>query len=121
MCIDYINANLPYYCAKGILRNPTMWLGIFTGGSVAAFVAETGKLIILPFSRIFTIVLMMYGVCGAILMGILLTAIISWPRFTPVTYFPQTATGDAMYNYFKQIVAFRKLEKVGNAINVRHS
>jgi AGZA family xanthine/uracil permease-like MFS transporter len=62
---------------------------------------------------------MMYRVRGAILVGILLTSIISWPRSTPVTFFPNTAAGDAMYNYFKQVVAFHKLEKVGNAIEVR--
>ena len=63
----------------------------------------------------------MYRVRGAILMGILLTSVLSWPRSTPVTYFPHTAAGDAMYNYFKQVVTLHRLEKVGNAIDVRHS
>jgi hypothetical protein len=31
---DYVSADLPYYCASGVLRSPTMWLGIFTGGCV---------------------------------------------------------------------------------------
>jgi xanthine/uracil/vitamin C permease (AzgA family) len=61
---------------------------------------------------------MLYRVRGAILIGILLTSIISWPRSTPVTYFPHTTTGDALFNYFKQVVTFHKLEKVGNAIDV---
>lgn len=30
---DFV-ANLPNYCAHGVLRSPTMWLGIFTGGFV---------------------------------------------------------------------------------------
>ena len=60
--------------------------------------------------------MMMYRVPGAFLMGIFLTAIISWPRFTSVTFFPHTAAGDAAYDYFKQIVAFQKLEEIGNAI-----
>ena len=64
--------------------------------------------------------LMMYHVRGAILMGILLTSVLSWPRSTPVTFFPHTAAGDAMYDYFKQVVALHRLEKVGNAIDVRH-
>jgi len=63
---------------------------------------------------------MMYRVRGAILIGIFLTSIISWPRPTPVTYFPHTANGDALFDYFKQVVAFHKLEKVGNVINVRY-
>jgi len=61
----------------------------------------------------------MYRVRGAILIGILLTSIISWPRPTPVTYFPHTATGDALFDYFKQVVTFHKLEKIGNVIDVR--
>jgi len=28
--------DLPHYCAGGVLRSPTMWLGIFTGGCVNA-------------------------------------------------------------------------------------
>jgi len=73
---------------------------------------------ILLLSRIFTLLLMMYRVRGAILIGIILTSIISWPRSTPVTFFPHTAAGDAMFSYFKQVVTFHKLEKVGNAIEV---
>jgi AGZA family xanthine/uracil permease-like MFS transporter len=60
----------------------------------------------------------MYRIRGAILIGIILTAIISWPRPTPVTYFPHTPTGDALFDYFKQVVTFHKLEKVGNVIDV---
>jgi hypothetical protein len=29
--LDFVE-NLPNYCARGVLRNPTMWVGIFTGG-----------------------------------------------------------------------------------------
>lgn len=61
---------------------------------------------------------MMYRVRGAILLGILLTSIVSWPRPTAVTYFPHTPTGDALFDYFKKVVTFHKLEKVGNAIDV---
>ncbi|KAF9530671.1 xanthine/uracil permease [Crepidotus variabilis] len=98
---DHFKDNLPNYCASGVLRSPTMWLGIFTGG-------------------IFTLVLMMYRVRGAILIGILLTSIISWPRPTPVTYFPHTETGDALFDYFKQVVNFHKLKRVGNALDYNY-
>ncbi|KIM44094.1 hypothetical protein M413DRAFT_25573 [Hebeloma cylindrosporum] len=98
---NFASEDLPYYCARGVLRNPTMWLGIFVGG-------------------ILTVLMMMYRVRGAILIGILLTSIISWPRPTAVTYFPHTATGDALFDYFKQVVAFHKLEKVGNVIDYNY-
>ncbi|EGD84571.2 uncharacterized protein TERG_00849 [Trichophyton rubrum CBS 118892] len=48
------------------MRNPTLWVGIFCGG-------------------ILTCVLMMYRVKGAIIAGILLVSVISWPRPTNVT------------------------------------
>ena len=61
---------------------------------------------------------MIYRVRGAILIGILLVSIISWPRPTVVTLFPHTPAGDAAFDYFKQVVNFRKLEKIGNALDV---
>ena len=71
----------------------------------------------IPF-RIFTVLLMIYRVRGAILIGIFLVSIISWPRPTPVTLFPHTDAGNAAFDYFKQVVNFRKLEKVGNVLDV---
>lgn len=74
------------------MRYPAMWIGIFCGG-------------------IFTVILMMYRVKGAIIAGILLVSIISWPRGTPVTYFPYTPVGDDTFNFFKQVVDFHKIKK----------
>lgn len=68
--------------------------------------------------RIFTVLLMIYRVRGAILIGIFLVSIVSWPRDTPVTYFPHTPNGDALFDYFKQVVNFRRLEKIGNVLDV---
>ncbi|KAJ3492690.1 hypothetical protein NLJ89_g11181 [Agrocybe chaxingu] len=99
---NYASEDLPGYCARGVLRSPTMWLGIFLGG-------------------IFTLLLMMYRVRGAILIGIILTSIVSWPRPTPVTFFPHTPTGDALFDYFKQVVTFHKLSKVGNVIDYNYA
>lgn len=76
------------------MRSPTMWIGIFCGG-------------------ILTVMLMMYRVKGAIIAGILLVSIISWPRPTPVTYFPYTPVGDDAFNFFKQ-VSIRKLSVLTN-------
>ncbi|KAL2449903.1 Efflux pump notK' [Exophiala dermatitidis] len=75
------------------MRNPTMWLGIFCGG-------------------IFTVILMMYRVKGAIIIGILLVSIISWPRNTPVTYFPYTELGTSMFDFFKKVVTFHPIQKI---------
>ena len=61
---------------------------------------------------------MLYRVKGALLIGIFLTSIISWPRTTPVTYFPHTDAGDAAFDFFKQVVTFWPLKRVGNALDV---
>lgn len=79
-------------CPGGVkMRSPMMWIGIFCGGMVTA-------------------ILLTYKVKGAIIAGILLVSIISWPRGTNVTYFPYTTVGDDAFNFFKQVVAFHKIE-----------
>jgi AGZA family xanthine/uracil permease-like MFS transporter len=75
------------------MRNPVMWIGIFCGG-------------------VMTTLMMMYRIKGAIIFGILLVSIISWPRSTPVTYFPYTPVGDDSFNFFKKVVSFHQIEKV---------
>ncbi|KAF2749533.1 xanthine/uracil permease family protein-like protein [Sporormia fimetaria CBS 119925] len=79
------------------MRNPAMWIGIFCGG-------------------IFTVMLMMYRVKGAIIMGILLVSIISWPRTTPVTFFPYTELGDSAFDFFKQVVTFHPIKRTLNVL-----
>ena len=61
----------------------------------------------------------MYRVHGAILIGIFLVSIISWPRPTSVTYFPHTAAGDASFDFFKKVVTFQPLDRIGNVLDVR--
>ena len=75
-----------------------MWVGIFCGGLLTA-------------------ILLTYRVKGAIIAGIGLVAIISWPRTTPVTYFPYTPEGDDAFNFFKQVVTFHPITKT---LNVQH-
>ncbi|KAJ7578029.1 permease family-domain-containing protein [Mycena floridula] len=94
-------ADLPGYCAHGVLRSPTMWLGIFLGGML-------------------TVLLMMYRVRGAILIGIFLTSIVSWPRPTAVTFFPHTDAGNLAFDYFKKVVTFHPINKIGNVINYNY-
>ncbi|KAF7315342.1 hypothetical protein MIND_00048800 [Mycena indigotica] len=100
-CLPEHMSNLNGFCTGGVLRSPTMWLGIFLGG-------------------ILTVLLMLYRVRGAILIGIFLTSIVSWPRSTPVTYFPHTPAGDALFDYFKQVVTFHRISKVGNVISYNY-
>lgn len=80
------------------MRSPTMWVGIFCGGLVTA-------------------ILLTYRVKGAIIAGIALVAIISWPRTTPVTFFPYTPAGDDAFNFFKQVVTFHPITKTLNKLN----
>lgn len=64
--------------------------------------------------------MMLYRVRAAILIGIFLVAIISWPRPTSVTYFPHTPLGDDRFDFFKKVVTFHPLKKIGNALDVSH-
>ncbi|KAH8983294.1 permease family-domain-containing protein [Lactarius akahatsu] len=95
---DHYLPDLPGYCDSVVMRSPTMWLGIFTGG-------------------ILTVFLIMYHVKGAFLIGIFLTSIISWPRGTSVTAFPYTDSGDAAFDFFKKVVTFHPIKLVGNVID----
>jgi AGZA family xanthine/uracil permease-like MFS transporter len=77
------------------MRNPALWVGIFCGG-------------------LFTSILMLYRVKGAIIAGIVLVSIISWPRTTPVTYFPYTTLGNDSFDFFKKVVDFHQISRTLN-------
>jgi len=79
------------------MRNPMMWVGIFAGG-------------------ILTVLLMMYRVKGAIIFGIVLVSIVSWPRTSAVTTFPYTPVGDDAFDFFRKVVDFHK---IGQTLNVQ--
>jgi len=74
------------------MRSPTMWIGIFCGGFLTA-------------------ILLAYKVRGAIIAGILLVSIISWPRTTPVTCFPYNPVGNDSFDFFKKVVTFHPIQK----------
>lgn len=81
-------------CSNGTkMRSPTMWIGIFCGGFL-------------------TVLLMMYRVKGAIIFGILLVSIISWPRPTAVTYFPHDPLGNSRFDFFKKVVTFHPITRI---------
>ncbi|OBT52074.1 hypothetical protein VE04_08014 [Pseudogymnoascus sp. 24MN13] len=92
-CVPGLRDAVTGVCTGEKMRNPTMWLGIFCGGLFTAF-------------------LMMYRVKGALCFGILLVSIISWPRNTAVTAFPDTELGNLSFDYFKKVVSFRPLKHI---------
>lgn len=79
-------------CQWGHMTSPTMWMGIL--------------------GLILMSMLLMYRVRGAILIAIIIIAITSWPRNSPITYFPYTASGDEMFNYFKQVVTVHSPSRI---------
>ncbi|KAG8959283.1 hypothetical protein FRC03_008203 [Tulasnella sp. 419] len=101
-CKDqYQDPEHPHFCVSHVLQRPTMWLGIFLGGFV-------------------TVWMMMYRIRGAIIIGILMVSICSWPRNSPVTFFPHSEEGDSNFNFFKQVVDFRSLKYIGNVIDYNY-
>ncbi len=81
--------------SAGKMRNPTLWMGIL-GGIIIAM-------------------LLLYRVKASILIGVVLISITSWPRVSPITLFPYTNSGDEAFNFFKQVVAFHKIDNTLNA------
>ncbi|KAJ1645673.1 hypothetical protein LPJ64_002757 [Coemansia asiatica] len=54
--------------------------------------------------------MLLYRLKGAILIGIVIIAIISWPRPTAVTYFPYTPSGDQAFEFFKKVATFHPIK-----------
>ncbi|KAF9094841.1 hypothetical protein BGX23_001484 [Mortierella sp. AD031] len=78
-------------CLSHRMESPRTWMGV-----LGLFIIS---------------ILVLYKVKGAILIGILFVAIISWFRGTPVTYFPNDPIGDSRFNYFRQVVSFHTIQK----------
>jgi AGZA family xanthine/uracil permease-like MFS transporter len=79
-------------CLSHKATNPTMWIGFMIGG-------------------VLTALLMTYKIRGAIIVGIALVSIMSWPRDTSFTYFPRTPIGDSRFEFFKNVVAFHPIQR----------
>ncbi|ATY58459.1 purine transporter [Cordyceps militaris] len=84
-------------CTSGVMTNPKLWLAVLCGG-------------------IFTAFLMAYRVKYALVIGIALISVISWPRNTAVTYFPDTVEGNSRFEFFKQVVAWHPLTRITNQL-----
>jgi adenine/guanine/hypoxanthine permease len=77
-----------------LIRNDVqVWIGIFCGGIITAL-------------------LIMYKVKSAMIIGIAIVSIMSWPRATSFTYFPYTVDGDDRFNFFKKVVHFHPIQNV---------
>ncbi|TVY49784.1 putative xanthine/uracil permease [Lachnellula cervina] len=83
-------------CTGHRMSNPQMWIGIMCSGVLTAY-------------------LMAYRVKSAIIIGISLVSILSWPRATSFTYFPYTPQGEEMYDFFKKVVYFHPIQSTLNA------
>ncbi|PHH68184.1 hypothetical protein CDD82_751 [Ophiocordyceps australis] len=79
------------------LRNPVLWVGVFCGGFLTAL-------------------LTMYRVSGAVIVGIVVVSLVSWPRGTPVTLFPYTPLGDDAFDFFKKIVSLHPIQHTLNVL-----
>ncbi|KAF2264590.1 purine transporter [Lojkania enalia] len=93
----------PEYLENGVCKshkmtNPALWIGIFCGGILTAY-------------------LMTYKVKAAMIAGIALVSIISWPRTTSFTYFPYDAAGTDRFNFFKKVVSFHPIDASLNVLD----
>ncbi|KAF2419998.1 hypothetical protein EJ08DRAFT_598659 [Tothia fuscella] len=94
---QYIDANSGA-CTSHKMENPTLWIGLFCGG-------------------ILTTYLMSYKVKSAIVIGIAVVSILSWPRPTSFTYFPYTEEGTERFNFFKKVVSAHPMRSTLNVID----
>ncbi|KAF2866730.1 permease family-domain-containing protein [Massariosphaeria phaeospora] len=86
------------FCTSHKMTSPAMWIGIFCGG-------------------VFTAYLMAYKVKSAMIAGIALVSILSWPRGTPFTYFPHDAVGDDRWKFFKKVADFHPFDSTLNVLD----
>ncbi|KAF1968659.1 hypothetical protein BU23DRAFT_540923 [Bimuria novae-zelandiae CBS 107.79] len=89
-CPDEFKDKSTGKCLSHNMSSHSMWIGILCGGILTAY-------------------LMTYKVKSAMMAGIALVSILSWPRDTSFTYFPHTVQGDNRWNFFKQVVDFRPI------------
>jgi AGZA family xanthine/uracil permease-like MFS transporter len=54
----------------------------------------------------------MYRVKSAMIVGIALVSILSWPRPTSFTYFPYNAIGGDRFDFFKKVVQFHPIQHI---------
>ncbi|KAI1070279.1 hypothetical protein LB507_010346 [Fusarium sp. FIESC RH6] len=85
-------------CDSGIMSSPKMWTAIFAGGILVVY-------------------LMAFRVKYAFIFGIALVSILSWPRGTSITYFPDTPEGNSRFTLFTNITSFQPMKHTLNALD----
>ncbi|KAL4576080.1 hypothetical protein LXL04_012168 [Taraxacum kok-saghyz] len=84
-------------CVNNRMESPTLWLGV-VGFVIIAYC-------------------LVKNIRGAMIYGILFVTAVSWFRNTQVTVFPHTPTGDAAFQYFKQVVDVHKIKSTAGALS----
>jgi adenine/guanine/hypoxanthine permease len=84
-------------CLGGTMRSPTFWLG------------AVGFLI--------TATCLGRDVKGSMIYGILFVTVVSWIRGTSVTVFPDTAAGNAGFDYFRKVVDFHVIRSTAGQLS----
>ncbi|KAF4582970.1 Xanthine/uracil/vitamin C permease [Ophiocordyceps camponoti-floridani] len=85
-------------CQSGQMTSPKMWTGVIGGGIVTSF-------------------LMAFRVKYAFVIGIAIVSVVSWPRHTSISYFPDTVEGNARFAFFQQVVAWHPIRHVANSLD----
>ncbi|KAM0269104.1 hypothetical protein ACHAPA_004363 [Fusarium lateritium] len=85
-------------CDGGVMSSPKMWTAICAG-------------------LLLTVYLMAFRVKYAFIIGIALVSVLSWPRGTAITYFPDTPAGDSRFDLFREITSFRPMKHTLNALD----
>ncbi|KAG5662399.1 hypothetical protein KAF25_004817 [Fusarium avenaceum] len=85
-------------CVEGQMSSPKLWIAVFCGGILTAF-------------------LMAFRIKYALIIGIALVSVLSWPRNTPFTYFPYSDEGDRRFDFFKQVVVWHPIERTLNELD----
>uniref|UniRef100_J3N7W2 Adenine/guanine permease AZG2 n=1 Tax=Oryza brachyantha TaxID=4533 RepID=J3N7W2_ORYBR len=84
-------------CIGGTMRSPTFWLGAVGFLITATCLARDIK--------------------GAMIYGIVFVTVVSWIRGTAVTVFPDTAAGNAGFDYFKKVVDFHMIKTTAGQLS----
>ncbi|CAM8975517.1 unnamed protein product [Rhodiola kirilowii] len=87
------------FCLDSRMESPTLWLGL-VGFVIIAYC-------------------MVKNVKGAMIYGIVFVTAVSWFRNTGVTVFPDTAAGDAAYEYFKKVVDVHSIKSTAGALSFK--
>ncbi|KAF4512695.1 hypothetical protein G6O67_000044 [Ophiocordyceps sinensis] len=85
-------------CTSGQMTSPKTWVAIFCGGLVTSF-------------------LMTFRIKYAFVIGIALVSVLSWPRHTTISYFPDTDEGNVRFEFFQQVIAWHPMSKVINQLD----